>query len=458
MSLEDFLSALISSRYEPCPVQPTPPNNDRPWTTYPELTHHFIDVLSQKRRCLPSFLDILDILLELRTFPAKPICNSSNFSAHLRQPQPQLDWVIFDGVDTETHVTNTSGTYYRSDTPIQSQSSSPPHFEPTNCAFTPTDATRSFDTIDFWSKNTYFDGINGASDTDKYVGAQLDFFVTEDPRVNDFSFPDPPQGEGSMTEDSWRHHIDDAGRRWGGRWPGVWCNRPVYFIRLRPSVTLCNVLVSTSKQFSFALLGSTQRNGRDYPLSCARGGKIFGYIPQENSEYNLDMSLLCYSTHPGPSGTETRNAYLEPLRMVPPPPSEDYLWTQITEHTRESSYPVRGSPRSFDSSLPAEELSHARSVFCGLYLRLYVILRREYCSTVFEDRSSKKSLSRIQAPDPAVTISNAKFNTFGRIGRSKPSNGESSKAKQRPPSECHRLRANSFDLEEVVTHGPAIQR
>ncbi len=66
------------------------------------------------------------------------------------------------------------------------------------------------------------------------------------------------------------------------------------FARFRPKFYFWWV-----RNCSFALPGSTHRNGRVYPLSSVRGGDYFGFDSQGNGAYSLDMSVPSCTTHAG---------------------------------------------------------------------------------------------------------------------------------------------------------------
>ncbi|PBK59639.1 hypothetical protein ARMSODRAFT_1027267 [Armillaria solidipes] len=534
MSLEDLLSALISSGYEPCPKEPTPPGNDLPWTAYPELSHYLenasplsstsssnSDDSLQSQSASPSTIQPTDVAFAL---PDASSFDDLDF---------QSTEAFFDGINWETRATNTLVARACSDTPVLSQSSSPPNFEPTDVAstlpgaarshsdsplsstsssssetslqsqsssppiFQPTDvafalpdASRSFDALDFWSTDACFDGINGGTDaTNTY----------RDHTVDDFGFLHPHQVEGDTTEDVWDHRV--AWGTVGGEHDGMG------FGTIAGSI-------SPDANSRASAQGSTF--DEVYPLSSVRGGDDFGFHSQGNGAYGLDMSLPSCSTHAGVdrqelvdhAGLRTSNAYLEPPQIVPPCTSQVYFPREEYEDMRDSvsnhiageSHPYfentilttplnditfnipastqmntdslisRPSTENLTSAsfLPSQESSHGRPHSVPSTTSVY----RPFLDAYTVASSSKTILNQVfdqdQAPGQAVAITDAKFNTFGRIGRSTVSKCESKKAKRKPyrkstpgpkkssremqppPSEIHRFADGRHKYERLT--------
>ncbi|PBK59631.1 hypothetical protein ARMSODRAFT_1027261 [Armillaria solidipes] len=362
MSLEDVLSALISSGYEPCPTEPMPPGNDLTWTAYPELSHYFEN--------------------------ASPLSSTSSSN---------------------------------SDDSLQSQSASPPNFQPNEVAFTLPDASRSFDALDVWSTDACFDGINRGRDaTNTYQDHAVDF----------------------------DHRVDDG----------------MGFSAIAGSISP-DATTHDSVQGS-AFCG-------DYPLSFVRGRDDSEYHSQGNGAYGHGMSLPCCNTHAGmdrkeligTSGLGTGNVYLEPPRMAPPSSSQVYLQNPDNEHMRktDSTYLVESHPSSehailttppnaitFNGSastqmdadslisgpstetsaptsfLQVHELSPARP-HAAHSTSLYMPFIDAYAAVSSSKTIPNRAFDQDQASGQPVAIMDAKFNSFGRIGGSTVSKRDSKK-------------------------------
>ncbi|PBK58383.1 hypothetical protein ARMSODRAFT_983890 [Armillaria solidipes] len=498
MSLEDLLSALM-----PCPTEPKPPGNDLPWTAYPELSHYLTDLLSHKRKRLPSFLELL---FKLRRFPAKPIRTgtvSCIFLLDLRVSSfGDLDisstGAFFDGTNWETHATNALVAHACSDTSVPSQSSSPPNFEPTDVASTLPDVSRSHSPLSSMSSSTSETSLQCHSTTPPSLQPDNVTFTVPDASrsyqehtVEDFGFLHPSQAESDTTEVVWDHRV--AWGTVGGEHDGMGFG------------TIAGSISPDANSRGSAQGSTFDKNSRVYPLSSVRGGDDFGFHSQGNGPYGLDMSLPGCMTHAGvdrqeligTGGLGTRNVYPEPLRMMPPPSSELYPSTQDSEHTRESNYFVRESHHSFETAilatppnarpfdgsasaqmdggslipgpstenltsasfLPAtEESSHGRPHSVPSTISVYRPFLDAYAVASSSKTIFNEAFEQDQASDQAVAITDAKFNSFGRIGRSTVSKGESKKTKRKPyqkssrgpkkskremqppPSESHRLK------------------
>ncbi|PBK91294.1 hypothetical protein ARMGADRAFT_219541 [Armillaria gallica] len=494
MSLEDLLSPLISSGYEPCPTEPTSPGNDLPWTAYPELSHYFEnasplssssssysgDSLQSQSASPPNVqpMNVAFVLPDASSFGDLDISSTGAF---------------FDGINTDMHATNTLAARACSYTPVsslsssppnfesidvastihdasrsasplsstpsssseislQSQSSSPPIFQPTDVAFTPADASRSFDALDFWSTEACFDGMDGKKDaTNSYRNHTVD----------DFGFLHPPQVEDDTINDIWDDRVDYGTVR--GEHDGTGFGT-----------------IAGSISTALNSHASAQRSPFDevYPLSSVRGGNDFGFYSQGNGAYGLDMNVQSYTTHAGAyrqelsdhAGLRTSNDYLE-LPQIVPPSSQVYIPRQESEvvldsvsnhHAGESrpyfentivtpplnsitfngfsstemeadshiSAPSTESSAS-STSLPVQESSQARP-HAAHSTSVFMPSLDAYAAA----SSSKTTLNQVfkqdQVPSQAVAITDAKFNTFGRIGRSTASKGESKKAKRKP--------------------------
>ncbi|SJL13352.1 uncharacterized protein ARMOST_16794 [Armillaria ostoyae] len=543
MSLEDLLSALISSGYEPCPTEPTPPGNDLPWTAYPELSHYFENASPLSSTSSSNSDDSLQSQSESPpnvqpTDVAFALPDASSFG----DLRISSTGAFFDGINTEMYATNALVARACSDTPVTRQSSSTPNFEPTDVAstipgasrrdsnsplsstsssnsdtslqspsasppnlqpsevaFILPDASESLDALDLWSTDARFDGINGGTDTTN---------TYRDHTVDDFGFLDPPQVEADTTKDVWDHRIDY--RIVGGDYDGMG------FSTIAGSI-------SPDTNSRASAQGSTF--DEVYPLSSVRGGDDFGFHSQGNGAYGLDTSPPSCTTHADADRQElgdnarlrTSNTYLEPPQIVLPCSSQVYIPRQESEDMRDSvSKYLAGESRPYfentivtpplnsitfnipastqvnadslisrpstetltsASLLPAaEESSHGRPHAVPSTTSVYRPFLDAYAVASSSKTILNQAFEQDQASDQAVAITDAKFNSFGRIGRSTVSKGEPKKPKRKPyqkstpgvkkskremqppPSESHRFtdgrykyeRLTNFEIEELL--------
>ncbi|KAK0479169.1 hypothetical protein IW261DRAFT_165519, partial [Armillaria novae-zelandiae] len=508
---EDLLSALTPSGYGQHLAEAMPPDNHLPWTTNPELFQYFENVSPLSLTSSSSNSD--DAWQSQAGHPqhGQPVCvvftlpNASRF----RELDISSTGGFFDGMHStsqssippnfepadvasaipdlprkytsepsqpfqleltcsparEIDSTLSSMSFSSSRYSERSHSSSPPIFEPTNVVFTPRDASRTFDALGLWSTDAYFNGI--------YPGTDATNNSFRDLTVKDFGFLNQVEMETGTIQDVRDNHVDS----------GIGEHNGMAFSTISASI-LPNTTTRDSVQDS-----AFEQGG---PLSFVRGGADFGFVSQINSTYGLDMSFPSRTTRERQasidcSAPENQRVYPEPSATIPQPRSHQIvedIRESVSNHLSGESHPssqntlrepppdtisTQNDPDSPLSSpntetvapttfLPVPELSHARPS-TGHTTSVIIPF-----SDVYPSASSSKTIS-----NQPVGIIDAKFNSFGRIGRSTTSKGgsrreicepyqkhlqgpmASTREMNPPPSESHRFADGKHKYERLTS-------
>ncbi|KAK0429902.1 hypothetical protein EV421DRAFT_2042300 [Armillaria borealis] len=289
----------------------------------------------------------------------------------------------------------------------QNHSASRPNFQPTDVLFTLPDALRRFDALGFLSTDAFFDDFSGETDaTNTY----------RDHTVDDFDFLYTPQVEPDATEDFWDNGVDY--RTTGREYHGI------------ESSTMASSMSTEANA-----LGSVHGSTFDEIILCHlfEGGDDFRFYSNRNGVYALDMALPSYGTHAGKDRQElvdharlgTRNVYLEPPQIMPPYSSQIYLPKENSEDMQESDFNYLVAEVTLPLNLPLKARLPAHSFRSKNLLRLVRMLRLLPPPSIghsWTAASSSKTIlnqafEKDHTSDHAVAITNAKFNSFGRIGR-----------------------------------------
>ncbi|KAK0214604.1 hypothetical protein EDD85DRAFT_1030119 [Armillaria nabsnona] len=135
---------------------------------------------------------------------------------------------------------------------------------------------------------------------------------------------------------------------------------------------------------------------------------------------------------PADTSRSYRDHTVDDFGLLDPPPVEGDMTDDIWDHrvhyeTVGGEYDGTG----LGSSLPVQESSQARP-HAAHSSSVFMPFLDAYAAASSSKTTLDQAFDQDQAASQAVAITDAKFNTFGRIGRSTASKGKSKKAKRKP--------------------------